>query len=170
MAVKAYEYFKQLPPWAKGTIIVGGGVVIFLIGDSIWNAVKQAKQNSANLVTASDAVNTLNQLSAQGENPTYPDTQFQSWANSLVAAMSGCATDTDAIETIFSSLNNDADVYKLIAIYGSQTISGCTLIFIPLSTSKTFSLPAAITQYVPASERTTLNGILAAKGIRFTFS
>lgn len=164
-------YWKdEVPPWAKGVIVVGGGLVLFLIGDSIWNAVKQAKQNAQNLKTAQDSVNTLDQLASQGETPSATDAQFQAWVNSLVTAMSGCSTNHSTLESIFSSLNNDADVYKLIAVFGSQQITGCTVLLIHWTDGGTFSLPAAISNYVSADEKALLNGILANKGISYTFS
>ena len=171
MAANVYEYYKGLPGWAKGAIIVGGGLVLYLIGDSIWGAVKQAKQNAANLKTASDAVDFLNSLAAQGVTPSVPDAQFQSWSNSLVVALSGCSTDHAALETIFNNLNNTADVYKLIAVFGSQSISGCTVLWIPWTSGMTLSLPGAISQYVSADEKAVLNGILASKQtIQYRFS
>ena len=170
MSNQAYEYWKGLPGWAKGAIAVGTGLVVYVVGDSIWNAVKQAKQNAANLKTASDSAGFLSQLAGQGVSPSYPDAQFDSWANSLVTALSGCATDHAALETVMSSMNNMADVYKLIAVFGSQAISGCTVLWIPWTAGGTYSLPGAISNYVSADEKVVLNGILASKSISYTWS
>jgi hypothetical protein len=166
-----YQDFKQLPPWAKGAIGVGAAVVIYAVGKSVWNAVQQVKQNAQNLKTAGDAVQTLTQLAAQqGEIPTQTDAQFASWSNALGTAMSGCTTDHSTLENIFSSLNNDADVYKLIAVFGSQTMSGCEVLWINWTSGGTYSLPAAISTYVSATEKTALNAILASKGISYVFA
>lgn len=166
-----YQDFKALPLWARGAIAVGGAVVVYAVGKSVWNAVKQEKQNQINLQTAGDAVQTLTQLAAnQGEIPTQTDAQFASWSNALVTAMSGCSTDHATLENIFSALNNDADVYKLIAVFGSQSISGCEVLWINWTSGGTYSLPAAISTYVSASEKGTLNAILASKGISYVFA
>lgn len=165
-----YQDFKQLPPWAKGVIGVGGAVLIYAVGKSVWNAVEEVKKNAENLKTAGDAVNTLTQLGSQGEIPSYPDVQFQSWATTLVTAMSGCSTDHSALESVFSNLNNDADVYKLIAVFGSQAVTGCTFLLIPWTSGGTYALPAAISTYVSADEKTRLNAILASKGITYVFA
>jgi hypothetical protein len=167
MSSAAYQYYKDLPPWARGTIIVGGGLVVFLIGKSIWNAVQQAKAFAASLKEAKDAVSYLNQLGAQGIKPTYSDAQFEGWSSDIAQALGGCSTTDGTLESVFSNMNNDADLYKLIAVYGTRTISGCVWIF---KGSENLSLSAAMSKEVSTGFLGIINSILAAKSITFRFS
>ena len=37
--MKVYQYYKDLPPWAKGVVVVGGAVVVYLVGSRVYRAV-----------------------------------------------------------------------------------------------------------------------------------
>lgn len=167
MATNAlFKWYEPLPGWAKATVIIGPAVIVTLIGISIWNKVKKNKQIADSNRVATDSVGTLNQLASNGVLPTHTDAEFESWSQQLVQAFGGCGTDNTAVENIMKQLNNDADIYKLIAIFGTRSYSGCMLIF---EGTETLSLPAAITNEMGTTERETLNSILASKGIHFTF-
>lgn len=162
-----YDWYSQLTPGGKTAVfLIGTGAAAF-VGISIWNAIKQAKQNSANLKESKDAVTTLYQLQQKGVTPTFTDAQFESWSNQLAQAFSGCGTDNATVYNIFSTLNNDADLYKLIAVYGTRSYDGCKWMFEGLQSK---SLSAAISDELLASEKDRVNGSLILKGITFKFS
>lgn len=166
MSNALYRWYQPLPGAAKAVVIIGPAVILTLIGISIWNKVKKNKQIADSNRVATDSVGTLNQLAGNGVLPTHTDAEFESWSQQLVQAFSGCGTDNTAVENIMKQLNNDADIYKLIAIYGTRSYDGCKWI---LEGTQTLSLPAAITNEMGSGERDTINSILASKGIHFTF-
>lgn len=158
-----YDWYSQLPPVGKAVVGIGTVVAAGAIGIGIWNAIKQAKQTSANLKEAKDAVVTLNQLAQKGIVASYPDSQFEVWSNELAQAFSGCGTDTTTVYNIISALNNEADLYKLIATYGTRSYDGCKWL---LQGAQTKSLSAAISDELSTSEKDRVNGALA----RFSFT
>ena len=46
MAKGFYQYYKDLPSWAKGVVVVGGGVVAYLAVTTIMRKIKQAKETA----------------------------------------------------------------------------------------------------------------------------
>lgn len=160
-----YKFYVGLPGWAKGTIVVGTGLVAFLVGYSVWKKIgAAAAAPPANLQEPKDAASTLGTLAGQGINPTATDAQFQGWCNDLQTAFGGCLTTYDTINTVMSNMNNDADIYKLIAIFGTRPISGC------LWGSSTLSLSQAMSKDASSGGIANVNSILATKGITFRFS
>lgn len=159
-------YYDLTPGGRTAVSLVGVGVVV-LVGYSIWNAVKQAKKISEGLKESKEAVTTLTQLDKLGVKPTFTNSQFESFSNQLAQSFSGCGTDTPVIYNIISSLNNEADLYKLIAVYGTRSYSGCKWTFEGLQTK---SLSAAISDELSAYEKDRINGSLSVKGINFKFA
>ena len=163
---RLYQYYKDLPGWAKGTIILGSGLVIFMVGYSAWNLIAKAlAPPPPNLAEPKSAVGTVQSLASQGESPTATSTQFQSWVNSLVSIFNGCYHSYADLENVFNNLNNDADIYELIATFGTQSISNCLL-----WGGGTFSLSQCMDQIIGSTEIANVNGIFAQKGITFRFS
>lgn len=164
MSNSAYQYYKDLPGWAKGTVIVGGALIGFFVGKSIWDTVKKAlAPPPVNLKEAKDAVSTLNALASQGQTPTQTDAQFQGYVSTLVTSMSGCFQSFVNVQTVFSNLNNNADLYKLIAVFGTQTVNEC------LWGSDTYSLSEALNARLNSAQVANINSILATKGISYSF-
>lgn len=69
--------------------------------------------------------------------------------------------DEAAVIAALSQANNDADIALIVDEYGTR--SGAWSVHGPLT------LPAAITVYFDADQRTALNTALAGKGINFRF-
>lgn len=161
------KWYGDLTPGGKTAVsLIGMGVVIF-VGYGIWKAVKDIKQTSQSLKEAKDSVTTLTQLDKAGIRPTFTDAQFESFSNQLAQAFSGCGTDTSTVYNIISSLTNDADLYKLIAVYGVRSYGGCKWMF---EGAQSKSLSAALSDELSTTEKNRINGSLAVKGINFKFA
>jgi hypothetical protein len=161
-----FKFYHDLPPWAKGVVIVGGGLVLYMVGYSAWNLIGKALAPAPpNLAEAQNAVSTVQSLAAQGETPTATSTQFQSWVNALVSIFNGCIHDPQDLEQVYTNLNNDADIYELIATFGTQSITSCLGFG-----GGTFSLSQCMDKIISASEIENVNSILATKGITFRFA
>ena len=46
---KLYNYYKDLPPWAKGVVVVGGLGMVYIIGSKIYAATKPKPQDIVNV-------------------------------------------------------------------------------------------------------------------------
>lgn len=161
-----FKFYHDLPPWAKGVVIVGGALVVYMVGYSAWNLIGKAlAPPPPNLAEPQSAVNTVQSLATQGETPTATTTQFQSWVNSLVSIFNGCYHDWQDLEQVYTNLNNDADIYELIATFGTQSITSCLGFG-----GGTFSLSQCMDKIIGASEIANVNSIFATKGITFRFA
>lgn len=154
------EIFSGLPPWAKGVLAVGGGFVAYSVVNKILKSRKE--QNEPR-----DAGNEVNVLASQGIYPSYTDAQYESFCNAIVQAIWDCGTDETAIYNVMRSMRNDADIYKLISVYGVRKYKGCFEGFFSLVER---SLSGAISSELDAGEKSKVNSILRDNGITFQFT
>lgn len=169
---RAYEYYKDLPTWAKGVIVVGGAAVTwFAIGAPLVKAIKKKLSVGNKVREGKEAQQELATLAKQGIKPTISDAQAESFANALRIAFSGCGTDEAAIYRVIASLNNDADVYKLISTYGVREYVDCPWWSVGFGSGKTQqTLSGAISDELNSMEKAMLNSILEKKKIKFRFA
>ena len=45
---KVYQYYTELPQWAKGAVVVGAGLVLFLVGKRVYRAVFPSDEERKN--------------------------------------------------------------------------------------------------------------------------
>lgn len=164
--------FKQLPTWAKGLIAVA---VVGGTGFAAWKVYKVVQkriQSKSNRMTAKESKKELQNLAEQGIKPTYSDSQFANWAQTLVQAFDGCGTGSEKLYNIFGRMNNDADIHKLIETFGTRTFDKCgigTGDFTGDLTSaiayKFSGVEGALNPYVI----TNINTAFQKKGIKFKF-
>jgi hypothetical protein len=170
------DIWMGLPPWARGTIIVGGSVLVVYIGFTIKNWIQDAKNAKLENAAAVTANEDLQNLKAQGINPSFPISQYEAWSQSIVQAVGGCIADTDTINAIFQQMTNLADVLQLVAQFGIRNAQPCAFstpisAVIYMFNDKAFggSLPYLLTWGLSSSALKTVNGILSAKGISYQF-
>jgi hypothetical protein len=169
MKNKAYAFYKELPPWAKGVVIVGGLAVSYFAVRGGWKIVKGKLDASKYQKEGKDAANQLHDLSKRGVRPTITSTQAQSFCNSLVQAFDGCGTDETAIYGVMGQMKNDADIYLLISTYGTRKYAGCGP-WSMFSSDKQVSLSAAISDELDTFEKLIVNNILKGNGVTFQFT
>lgn len=164
---KLYGGFSQLPTWAKGVVAVVGVTLIagtsFVVYKSIKNAIIKAKGNSS---SSEEAKDDLKDLKAQGVKPNFSDTQYEVWAEQLHQAMKYTFTDEDAVYRVFNYLKNDADVIKVVEVYGVRPEIGTTFVsWFDTDLTLAQQLQSAMT----SSEIVKINNGFRAKGIKFRF-
>ncbi len=122
-------------------------VIVVLIGFAIWYAYKKLK----NIFT--DANKDLKEEISSGGKLSFSGSEYSNMADSLHGAMKGLGTNTDTVYSVFYKLNTKADVLQLIVSFGvrggenlSQWMNGEYKIKV-----------------------STINSILASKGIDYTF-
>lgn len=184
MKDKAYSYYKELPPWAKGVVIVGGLFVVYLAGNAILRKLKDAKtaRDAKDAVRNSEAEK--RRLQSQGVRPSYPSSQYNTWANSIQQAFDGCdptgqlswgadsplgavsfwSTSGFKVAKIFAELKNDLDYLSLTTAWGIRTYDACGWF---TGDVKDVDLAKAISDELTAREISNLNEILRKKGIKY---
>ena len=164
---KLYGGFSQLPTWAKGVVAVVGVTLVagtsFVVYKSIKNAIIRAKGNS---LSSQEAGDDLKDLKARGILPNFSDTQYEVWAEQLHQAMKYTFTDEDAVFRVFNYLKNDADVMKVIEVYGVRPEIGTTFV-------DWFDTDLTLAQQLQSAmnddEIAKINNGFRAKGIKFRF-
>lgn len=170
------KFFNTLPPWAKGVVaIVAVGGVAF-IGYNAYKSLRRRKDEKDASKAATAAVGELSKLVSQGMRPSFADSQFDVYANTLVQAMDSCGTDEQKVYNVFNALKNQADVLKLIIAFGVKYYSPCAVTS-PFSWTRSMfdskayggDLATWLNYDMTAGEVKKVNSILQSKGINYAF-
>lgn len=167
-----WKTIQESPPWAKGVLVVGvvgAGVAVYFLGLSLYrrarNAATQAAADATSQQTINTAGTTITQLASQNITPTYPDSQYQAWADACQQCYAGWFACTG--DTVFINMKNDADIYKLIQAYGIRTISSGTWnIFEPDFKG---DLPSTMRDVLDTDSIASINATLTKNGLTFQF-
>ncbi len=109
----------------KSTINIVVGVAAVGVGFAFWKA-QQRKKELADAFQQRDAINNeIVELANQGVTPSFTESAYYSMADGLVQSMEGCGTDEDQLMSIFGSLQNGADLRKLILAFGVRFYTPC---------------------------------------------
>ena len=111
---KVYNYYKDLPPWAKGVVVVGGLGMVYIIGSKIYAALKPKPQDIINIQSDIGKLETKMQ-------PSYGDASYDQYANTIYNAQrTSACNDSGAILDVAKLMKNDLDVAKLVKAYGTR--------------------------------------------------
>jgi hypothetical protein len=166
------KYYERQPTVVKVIVAAGLG----LVGYSIYQSVKRAKEEKEALKAAEAASLELQALANQGIIPSYNDSQFQVYVNELVQAMTGCGTNEDSVYHVISAMQNEADVRKLIVAFGVRYYQPCSFES-PISfaiwqlNDQAYGgdLATWLAYDLNAGEIDYINSILSGKGISYRF-
>lgn len=112
---KTLEYYKELPSWAKGVVVVGGLVIVYIVGNKIFTALKPKPIEDVNIQ------NDINRLSSLMK-PTYTDSAYDGYAKTIYEAQrTSLGNDSGTIKDVALLMKNDLDVAKLYKSYGTRT-------------------------------------------------
>lgn len=121
MENKVYQYYKDLPPWAKGVVVVGGAVVLYLVGSRIYRSVFPTDAEKKNRELSRNIDREITDLRNQGKKPTYADSNYTTFANTIYNSMRFAVGDDYAtVESTMKKMQNDLDVAKLIQAFGTR--------------------------------------------------
>lgn len=123
---KLAKSYNELPSWSKGVIGVITISAIALVGYTIYSTIKKAKDiKNANL-GGKEAEKELKELAKKGIRPSYSPTQYITWVQKLVEAISDCGTDENSVYSVFKNMKNKADILSLLASFGVQFYRPCS--------------------------------------------
>jgi hypothetical protein len=117
--MKVYQYYKDLPPWAKGVVVVGGVVVVYLVGSRVYRAVFPTEAQRKNRELEKNIDNEISKLQGNGKKASFSDSNYNTFANTIYNSMRyAVGDDYGTVELTLKRMKNDLDVAKLIKAFG----------------------------------------------------
>jgi len=176
MANKAFDYYKELPSWAKGAVVVGVLGVTYIFASQIIKRIRQQAEDAKSRASLKNAETELKDLIKSGVAPTFPKSQFDAWAGQIQKQFEGCdfsATYHSSalplasnsfllVEKIIKQIKNNSDWLSLISAFGVRTYEGCMFY-----TTVSGDLPKCIVDELSSQEIDVLNKLLTTKGISY---
>jgi hypothetical protein len=181
---KVYQYYTELPPWAKGIVVVGGMAILYFASKSIFRKLNEAKISEDSREAVKDAESDKSNLIRGGVKASYTKTQYQTWANSIQQAFEGCDYSAEItwgsdspiglasiwsssgykVAAILNQLKNNVDYLELTTAWGIRSYDACGYFSGDI---KNVDLSKAIQSELTAREISNLNKILSGKGITY---
>ena len=116
-----YKFYKELPPWAKGVVVVGGGLVLFMVGKRVYKSVFPSESDKRNRQLFNDVGKEIIKYQNSGQSASFPDSQFETFANTIYNSMRFAAGDDYAtVELTLKKMKNNLDVAKLLKAFGKR--------------------------------------------------
>lgn len=178
MTNKFFEYYKELPGWAKGVVFIGGIGVVYIFSSQIIKKIKKdAEQRKAmeDIVTQKGE---LKNLLGTGMRLSYPISQYTAWANSLESQFSGCDVSIvtyvapsflsysgKKLYSVIDALKNDADMLQLQVSWGIREYDACGL----WNGNVKGTLSYCVNDELDEVEVKAINTLLTKKGIKYQF-
>jgi hypothetical protein len=117
--MKVYQYYKELPPWAKGVVVVGGAVVVYLVGSRVYRAVFPTEAQRKNRELEKNIDNEISKMQSNGKKASFSDSNYNTFANTIYNSMRfAVGDDYGTVESTLKRMKNDLDVAKLIKAFG----------------------------------------------------
>lgn len=119
------KYYEDQPRWAKGLIGVTVVGAIAFAAYKIYQGAKRRQMIERADQASRQAASDLQALASRGVYPSYSTSQYELFAQQLAVAMAGCGTDNGMIESVMNSMKNDADILRLIQVFGVRPYEPC---------------------------------------------
>ena len=117
--MKVYQYYKDLPPWAKGVVVVGGVLVVYLVGSRVYRAVFPTEAQRKNRELEKNIDSEISKLQGNGKKASFSDSNYNTFANTIYNSMRyAVGDDYGTVELTLKRMQNDLDVAKLIKAFG----------------------------------------------------
>lgn len=117
-AKKVLDYYNGLPPWGKGVVVVAGAVVLYAVGKKVMRFVFPSATILRNQQLAKNVQSEVEKYRRE-MTPTYSDSQYMTFANTIYNGMAYCADDDyGMVEETLKKMRNNLDVALLIQAYG----------------------------------------------------
>ncbi len=186
MANKVYQYYTELPGWAKGVVAIGGIAIVYFTTKSIMKRLRLSAETKKDRDTIRQEEKEIKDIVQDGVmKQSYAESQYKTWASQLKNQYSGCDgsfgrpilqfipptwlgnimwSNSGALTAnIFFKLKNNLDYLKLSSSYGVSTYDKCGL----WNGDFTGNLQSSIADELDENEREALNKILSKNGITY---
>ena len=126
------KYYEDLPSWAKGAVVVGGLLIVYVVGKRVIRFVFPSADQQRNQQLAKDIAKEIAALK-RIHTPTFAESQYNIFANNIFEGVRYCVGDDyGAVESTMKKMMNDLDVALLIQAYGFRQRSCFGLDFQPI--------------------------------------
>jgi len=186
MANKVFNYYKELPSWAKGVVVVGGIAKVYFTTKSFLKRIKQSAEKSKSMETVISQKKEVKELEDTGLRATFSDSQYKAWADALQTQFDGCdfniadwyspilaiwnyahySNSGKKLVMIISKFKNDLDFLKLSTAWGVRTYDQCGW---GTGNVENATLSKAISDELNEGEISKINGALGKQGIKYRF-
>jgi hypothetical protein len=118
--MKVYQYYKDLPQWAKGIVVVGGAAAIFFVGKKLYTIVFPSAEEKRNVELGRNIDTEISKLQ-KSQKASFPESTYNTLANTIYNSMKfAVGDDYGAVQDSLKKMKNDLDVAKLIKAFGSR--------------------------------------------------
>ena len=157
--MSVYQYYKDLPTWAKGVTVVGAGVGIFFGYKELkkYQDKRKAQQAAAAFL---QTIQSDIDKSEKVRPATKVETNYRQLADALHKALNQYNTDESGVYRVFAQMNNDTDVLKLVKAFGMRLNTTGLM-------PEAQTLNAFIADVMNADEINQINYLLAGKAIKY---
>ena len=108
-----------MPPWAKGVVVVGGALVVYLVGSRVYRAVFPTDAQRKNRELEKNIDSEISKMQGNGKKASFSDSNYNTFANTIYNSMRFAVGDDYAtVESTLKRMKNDLDVAKLIKAFG----------------------------------------------------
>jgi hypothetical protein len=119
MQNKMYQYYTELPSWAKGIVVVGGVAVLGYITFKIYRRFFPTDKEKKSRELANTIDNQIKKSEKDGLKQSFTDPNYITFANTLYESMRyAIGDDYGKVVDIMKSMKNNLDVEKLIKAFG----------------------------------------------------
>ncbi len=178
--MNAFKYYKELPAWAKGVVIVGGLGITYFTGLTAYKMVKRGIEKGKSAKSLKNVAAEKSELADSGQVATYQPSQYKGWADSIQKQFSGCdfsvpvpftpgldlSYSGKVLYNVLSGFKNDLDFLNLIESFGVRTYDDCGW---GTGDVENVTLYSAVTDELNSDEIKEINKLLKSKGITYTF-
>ncbi len=126
--MEAQKGFNGLPGWAKGIIAVAGTAAAIIGGYKMYQYYEKKAAEKDSQAVANGADSEYKKELQKGGGLSFPQTNYEALANTLVKLFDGCestGSEIQAIKEIIKGVKNKTDWYFLIKIFGNRDIADC---------------------------------------------
>jgi hypothetical protein len=184
MANKVYQYYTELPSWAKGIVVIGGIAIAYFTTKQFIARIKAQNKKKVDMATVIEQKKEIDNLEKTGLRATFSDSQYKAWADAIQNQFDGCDIDSSdftivgaiwksfkgsnsakKLISIISKFKNDLDFLKLSEAWKVRSYDQCGWGMGEV----TGTLSYAISDELNNSEIKDINSILVKQGINYKF-
>jgi hypothetical protein len=168
MANKVYQYYTELPSWAKGIVVVGGIAIIYITAKQLVSKIKEQSQFKKQRQGLDNQRTELKDMLVTGARLSYAQSQYKTWATQIASEFAGCDplnSSYGKFANIMYKLKNNADYLALSTAFDIQEYDQCGI----FNGNFKGNLQEAVNDEFDVNEVNRLNNELAKQGITYRF-